>query len=120
MWQADFWKPYVSAIFNIIVNIVLVHIIGINGVFISTIGAFSSGGPVIPFSYSRKFEGLFGNLNYNYVVNGRVENTESAVRKTLQYVLDYEKLKTAELKSMVKVYTLLDEFCSKLRILIEK
>lgn len=86
----------------------------------STIGAFSSGVPVIPFSYSRKFEGLFGNLNYNYVVNGRVENTESAVRKTLQYVLDYEKLKTAELKSMVEVDTLLDEFCSKLRILIEK
>ena len=37
MWQADFWKPYVSAFFNIVMNIVLVQIIGINGVFISTI-----------------------------------------------------------------------------------
>lgn len=37
MWQADFWKPYVSALFNIIVNITLVILIGINGVFISTI-----------------------------------------------------------------------------------
>lgn len=37
MWQADFWKPYVSALFNIIVNISLVLLIGINGVFISTI-----------------------------------------------------------------------------------
>ncbi|MBR5349028.1 MAG: polysaccharide biosynthesis protein [Lachnospiraceae bacterium] len=37
MWQADFWKPYVSAVFNIIVNISLVLLIGINGVFISTI-----------------------------------------------------------------------------------
>lgn len=37
MWQADFWKPYVSALFNIIVNICLVLLIGINGVFISTI-----------------------------------------------------------------------------------
>ncbi|MBR5658495.1 MAG: polysaccharide biosynthesis protein [Lachnospiraceae bacterium] len=37
MWQADFWKPYVSAVFNLVVNIILVLIIGINGVFISTI-----------------------------------------------------------------------------------
>ena len=37
MWQADFWKPYVSALFNIIVNISLILLIGINGVFISTI-----------------------------------------------------------------------------------
>ncbi|MDM8249901.1 oligosaccharide flippase family protein [Lacrimispora saccharolytica] len=37
MWRADFWKPYVSSIFNIVVNIILVQIMGINGVFISTI-----------------------------------------------------------------------------------
>lgn len=37
LWQADFWKPYVSAAFNLLVNIILVNCIGINGVFISTI-----------------------------------------------------------------------------------
>lgn len=37
LWQADFWKPYVSSLINIVLNIVLVNIIGINGVFISTI-----------------------------------------------------------------------------------
>ena len=37
MWQADFWKPYVSSLFNVVVNILLVIWIGINGVFISTI-----------------------------------------------------------------------------------
>lgn len=36
-WDADFWKPYVSAIANIIINIVLVKTIGFNGVLISTI-----------------------------------------------------------------------------------
>lgn len=36
-WNADFWKPYVSAIVNLIVNIILVNIIGLNGVLISTI-----------------------------------------------------------------------------------
>ena len=30
----------------------------------ATIGAISSGVATIPFSYSRKFEGLFGNLEY--------------------------------------------------------
>lgn len=37
MWNDDFWKPYVSAIINIALNITLVNIIGINGVLISTI-----------------------------------------------------------------------------------
>lgn len=36
----------------------------------STIAAFSSGVATIPFSYSRKFEGLFGTLKYNYVIHG--------------------------------------------------
>lgn len=37
MWQEDFWKPYVAALINLCANIILVNIIGINGVFISTI-----------------------------------------------------------------------------------
>ena len=37
MWNDDFWKPYVSAIVNLIVNIILVQFIGVNGVLLSTI-----------------------------------------------------------------------------------
>lgn len=37
MWNEDFFKPYVSAIVNLIINIVLVNVIGIDGVLISTI-----------------------------------------------------------------------------------
>lgn len=40
MWKADFWKPYVSALANIVINILLVKIIGLNGVLISTILVF--------------------------------------------------------------------------------
>jgi len=40
MWKADFWKPYISAMANIIINISLVQIIGLNGVLISTIIVF--------------------------------------------------------------------------------
>jgi O-antigen/teichoic acid export membrane protein len=37
MWNDDFWKPYVAAIVNVVINIILVNIIGIDGVLISTI-----------------------------------------------------------------------------------
>lgn len=34
----------------------------------ATIAAYSSGVPVVPVSYSRKFEGLFGSLGYDWLV----------------------------------------------------
>ena len=40
--------------------------------------AISSGVVTIPISYSRKFEGLFGSLNYPFVVNAKEEKTDSA------------------------------------------
>ncbi|WP_404987668.1 lipopolysaccharide biosynthesis protein [Clostridium culturomicium] len=39
MWREDFWKPYVSSIINLILNIILVSKIGVAGVLISTIVA---------------------------------------------------------------------------------
>ena len=41
LWFEDRFRPYVSMIFNIVSNIILVHIIGIYGIVISTILAFS-------------------------------------------------------------------------------
>lgn len=40
MWKTDWLKPYVSGIVNIFINILLVRIIGLNGVLISTILVF--------------------------------------------------------------------------------
>lgn len=40
----------------------------------ATIGAFSSGVPVIPMAYSRKFESLFHGLGYNYVIDMKKKN----------------------------------------------
>lgn len=37
VWHLDKYKPYVAAGFNVIINIILVKIVGINGVIISTI-----------------------------------------------------------------------------------
>lgn len=50
----------------------------------STIAALSTGIPVVPVSYSRKFEGLFGSLNYNHVVNGKECDNEEALRLILE------------------------------------
>lgn len=58
----------------------------------SDIAAYSSEVAVIPFSYSRKFEGLFGSLNYSYCINGRELSTEEALEKTLEYINNYKIL----------------------------
>ncbi|WP_338414005.1 polysaccharide pyruvyl transferase family protein [uncultured Sphaerotilus sp.] len=42
------------------------------------IAAFSSGVPVVPVAYSRKFNGLFSSLGYEHVVDGRSSTTEDA------------------------------------------
>lgn len=66
----------------------------------STIAAFSSGVVTIPISYSRKFEGLYNSLNYEYVINGKEEITESAYVKILQYIDEFNKLRNMQEKSV--------------------
>lgn len=48
----------------------------------ATIAAISAGIPVIPFSYSRKFEGLFSSLEYPHIVEGTKWNTQKAIEYT--------------------------------------
>ncbi len=45
------------------------------------IAAFSSGVPVLPVAYSRKFAGLFGTLGYNTLVDCLVDTPEEAMSK---------------------------------------
>ena len=45
----------------------------------ATIAAYSSGVPVVPVSYSRKFEGLYGGLGYPWVVNAKGMDTNAAI-----------------------------------------
>lgn len=49
----------------------------------STIAAISSGVPVIPLSYSRKFEGLFNSIDYHECIDLR-ENSENDVLETIR------------------------------------
>lgn len=66
----------------------------------STIASFSAGVVTIPISYSMKFEGLFGSLNYPYVVNAKKENTKSAYEIILKYIDEKEDLKKSHKKSL--------------------
>jgi colanic acid/amylovoran biosynthesis protein len=47
------------------------------------IAAFSSGVPVIPIAYSRKFLGLFGTLGYNHVADCKTQSSDEIVKLIL-------------------------------------
>lgn len=66
----------------------------------STIAAFSTGVATIPVSYSRKFEGLFNSLEYEYVINSRTESLQSAFNKTIEYINNNDDLKSQQEMSM--------------------
>ena len=69
----------------------------------ATIVAFSSGVATIPESYSRKFEGLYGSLDYDYVIHALQDSTEDAVQKTISYIDNYKELQNAVAQSMILV-----------------
>lgn len=65
----------------------------------ATIAAVSSGVPVLPFSYSRKFEGLFQTLDYKYMIHGNKESTEEAVGKFEYFINNSESIRSDILKT---------------------
>lgn len=66
----------------------------------STIASFSSGVVTIPISYSRKFEGLFGSLNYPFVVNAKEEKTDSAYELVTKYIENKNELSKVQKNSL--------------------
>lgn len=69
----------------------------------ATIGSLSAGVPVIPFSYSRKFEGLFESLEYPYIVRGCKEIAEDAISNTLMMVHNRNDLVSAVMNSQKNI-----------------
>lgn len=59
----------------------------------ATIAAFSSGVITIPISYSRKFEGLYNSIDYDYCVNCRELTNEQALNRIVSFFGNLEKLK---------------------------
>ena len=59
----------------------------------ATIAAFTTGVPVVPFSYSQKFEGLYTSVGYNHVISAKKVTTEEAVKQTLELLNDRSVLR---------------------------
>lgn len=82
----------------------------------STIAAFSSGIATIPVSYSRKFEGLFNGLGYNYSVNCREIDTDEAINCVMKLIYEKEKLHNAVLSSCAIIKNRCDKLLDELKL----
>lgn len=68
----------------------------------ATIAAFTTGVPVLPFSYSPKFEGMFGSMDYPHLISGREENTETAIIRTVEFCKNKRSFSMERFLSEVK------------------
>lgn len=72
----------------------------------STIAAFSSGVPVLPMAYSRKFNGLFCNtLKYPYIADMKNEDNKSImnlIKEKFQYRDNLKKLIAVRQDTIIK------------------
>lgn len=84
----------------------------------ATIAAFSSGVATIPFSYSRKFEGLYNSIGYDYIIHATKENTDYAVEKSMDYIERWAELKDKVNVSMTMVNKEQAEFRNDLKKII--
>ena len=70
----------------------------------STIGAISSGVPVIPIAYSRKFNGLYESLQYPWLIDAKEKITaEAAVERFLGYMMRIDQMKR-DVKNAESIY----------------
>lgn len=86
----------------------------------ATIAAISTGVPVIPVAYSRKFTGLFKTLDYPFVVDLNKYGTKEAVEKTIEYIEDREQMAKILPHSMKQANELLNIFEDKIKNLLDK
>lgn len=79
----------------------------------ATIAAISSGVPVIPVSYSRKFEGLYNSLHYEHVVSLEQLDTNESFKKTVNSINDLsilqEDVKDALIEANSRITLMVDE-----------
>ena len=86
----------------------------------STIAAFSTDVVTIPVSYSRKFEGLFNSLNYEYVINGKKDTVDIALSKTFEFIKNRKKLNECQNKSFKVIKNKNDLFYKSLNDFFDK
>ena len=80
------------------------------------IAAYSSGTPVVPVAYSRKFSGLFGTLGYDFLLPVKGMATEDALQTLIGGLERRQEMKAAIAKGMEKIGTLLESYRNELRV----
>lgn len=86
----------------------------------STIAAFSTGVITIPLSYSRKFQGLYNNLEYPYVLDACKMNQNEILKITIDWIKHYHLLDTAREKSMIHINSKLEKFQADLYTIVNQ
>lgn len=79
------------------------------------VAAFSSGTPVLPVAYSRKFQGLFGSLGYDWSLPVRGLTVEAAVAQTLDAIDRRADMAADEAAGMTKVNERMEPYRTVLR-----
>jgi polysaccharide pyruvyl transferase WcaK-like protein len=74
------------------------------------IAALSAGVPVVPFAYSRKFEGLFSTVAYPMLIDGRKETTDAAFEKIVDASTNLPKYRATAAASVQIAQALLAEY----------
>lgn len=80
----------------------------------AAIGAFSMGVPIIAVSYSRKFQGLFNSLKYDYVIDAREEDENIALNKIDMWLRDLKHMRRMAHKSIEYANNEMTKFNDKL------
>lgn len=78
------------------------------------IGAFSTGTPVVPVAYSRKFNGLFGTIGYGDYIDGKAQSTDEAVAKVMSAVEDQASLAEGIRKGLLVANERLERYIERL------
>ena len=76
----------------------------------ATIAAFSSGVAVTPMAYSRKFEGLYNSLDYNYLVDMTKKNTNESFELVVNHYNKRDELQEAVINGKQKAIEKLDHY----------
>ncbi|MDO5765331.1 MAG: polysaccharide pyruvyl transferase family protein [Elusimicrobiales bacterium] len=76
----------------------------------STIGAISSGVTTIPFSYAHKFEALYSNIDYPYVLSATKLSTDEALDIVKTWIAKPQPLQDEGRKAVRRAFVKLQDF----------
>lgn len=92
----------------------------VSGRMHACIAALSSGTPVVPIAYSRKFSGLFGMLDYKWMVPVTGSDTETALSLIHACLENREVLAADSRRGLMKVEALLEVYKDELRSVLRR